>query len=260
MEIEYDKLPAALDGFTVAHISDLHLKSFIGHRDKLVQVFDSINSYEPDIIVNTGDFVTFLWNEMEAFTVLLGSLHARYGVYAIPGNHDTGLYSKEYNGGNYDEHLGIIRKMLENSHHTFLNDTSIFITVDSLTVSLTGIVTYGMVPDLYYGDTEGAFEGTVNSDFNILLSHDPNHWLREIQYRDDIELTLSGHTHGMQTGILLPGFQLSPASILYPAWNGLYGRDNNYLYVNRGLGTIGIPARIGMSPEITIIKIKAGCK
>lgn len=258
MEIEYDGLPATLDGLTIAQISDLHLKSFIRHQDKLVQVFDSINSYKPDIIVNTGDFVTCLWNEMEPFTGILGSLQARYGVYAIPGNHDTGLYSNAYNRENCDEHLDIIRKMLEHSYHTCLNDTSILISIDSLTVSLTGIVTYGMVPDLYYGDTEGALKGTDSADFNILLTHDPNHWLREIQYKDDIELTLSGHTHGMQIGIVLPGFQVSPASLLYPAWNGLYGGNNNFLYVNRGLGTIGVPARIGMSPEITLIRIRAG--
>lgn len=256
IEIEYDSLPPALEGFTIAHISDLHLESFTRHQDKLKMVFDSINSYEPDIIVNTGDFVTFLWDELEPFMGILGSLRAEYGVYAIPGNHDTGLYSDEYHGGNYDEHLGIIREMLEKTRHTYLSDTSVFIHLDSTVLSLSGIVTYGMVPNLYYGDTEGALEGTDSSDFNILLTHDPNHWLNEIQYLDDIELTLSGHTHGMQIGIVLPHFQLSPASILYPAWNGLYGKKNNFLYVNRGLGTIGIHARIGMSPEISLIRLR----
>lgn len=255
IEIEYDNLPAGLHGLSIVHISDLHLVSFKNHREKLIRVFDSINSYAPDIIVNTGDFVSIIYHEIEPFKDILASLHAEYGVYAIPGNHDTGLYSNLYEPGNYDEHLDTIGKILERSNHTYLADTSVVINIDSLTVSITGVVSYGRIPDLYYGDTDSALAGTENSDFIILLSHDPNHWLGEIQYRDDIELTLSGHTHGGQTGIMLPGLKLSPASLLYPAWSGLYGDKNNYLYVNRGLGTIGFPARIGMSPEITIIRI-----
>ncbi|MBS0011683.1 MAG: hypothetical protein KFF49_09760, partial [Bacteroidales bacterium] len=117
--------------------------------------------------------------------------------------------------------------------------------------------TYGSVPRLSYGDTDSALRGTRNSDFRILLSHDPNHWVQDIQERDDIQLTLSGHTHGMQLGIPLNKRRFSPVRLLYPAWNGLYGDANNFLYVNRGLGTIGIPARIGMPPEITIIVLKA---
>jgi len=256
VEINYPSLPPALDGFTIVHISDLHLRSFNKHQDKLISVVDSINSYEPDIIVNTGDFVTFLWTEIEPFNNILASLQSEYGVYAIPGNHDTGMYSADYNRNNYGEHLDIMEDILISLNHTYLEDTSALINIDTLIVSLTGVVTYGRVPDLYYGNVDRAMQGTDNSDFSILLTHDPNHWLQDIKYRNDINLTLAGHTHGMQIGILLPGFKLSPASLLYPAWNGLYGNNNNYLYVNRGLGTLGIPARIGMPPEITIIKIK----
>ncbi len=256
VEINYPSLPPALDGFTIVHISDLHLRSFNKHQDKLISVVDSINSYEPDIIVNTGDFVTFLWTEIEPFNNILASLQSEYGVYAIPGNHDTGMYSADYNRNNYGEHLDIMEDILISLNHTYLEDTSALINIDTLIISLTGVVTYGRVPDLYYGNVDRAMQGTDNSDFSILLTHDPNHWLQDIKYRNDINLTLAGHTHGMQIGILLPGFKLSPASLLYPAWNGLYGNNNNYLYVNRGLGTLGIPARIGMPPEITIIKIK----
>ena len=223
----------------------------------LIPVFDSINSYKPDIIVNTGDFVTLLWAEMEPFTALLGTLEAEYGVYAVPGNHDTGLYSGDYNEDNFDEHLDMIEDMLQLSAHIYLQDTSICISLDTLSISLTGVATYGSVPNLSYGDTDSALRGTRDSDFRILLSHDPNHWVQDIQERDDIKLTLSGHTHGMQLGIPLNKRRFSPARLLYPAWNGLYGGDNNFLYVNRGLGTIGIPARIGMPPEVTIIILKA---
>jgi len=256
IEIEYTELPGGLDGFTIIHISDLHLDSFSKHKDKLITVFDSINSYEPDIIANTGDFVTFLWKEMEPFTEILASMQAGYGVYAIAGNHDTGIYSDEYSSENYAEHLDIMKDMLNKSGHTYLKDTSIVINVDTLSISLTGVLTYGRVPNLHYGDVGMAIKGTDSTDFSILLTHDPNHWIKNIQYRNDIDLTLAGHTHGMQIGIPLPGIKISPARLIYKAWGGLYGQSNNYLYVNRGLGTIGMPVRIGMPPEITIIRIK----
>ena len=255
VEIEYDKLPAGLHGLTIVHISDLHLVSFRNKREKLIQVFDSINSYEPDIIVNTGDFVSIIHHEMEAFTGILASLNAEYGVYAIPGNHDTGLYSKLFDAGNFDEHLDTIGKILERSQHTYLADTSALISIDALSVSIAGVVSYGRIPDIHYGNTDKALAASKNSDFSILLSHDPNHWLNEIRYRNDVDLTLSGHTHGGQVGILMPGLKLSPASLFYPAWSGLYGENNNFLYVNRGLGIVGFPARIGMPPEITIIRL-----
>ena len=255
VEIEYDNLPAALNGLSIVHISDLHLVSFRNHPEKLIQVFDSINSYAPDIIVNTGDFVSIIYHELEPFRDILASLNAEYGVYAIPGNHDTGLYSKLYDAGNFDEHLDTIGNILERSQHIYLADTSALISIDTLSVSIAGVVSYGRIPDIHYGNTDSALAGSKDSDFSILLSHDPNHWLNEIRYRNDVDLTLSGHTHGGQVGILLPGLKLSPASLFYPAWSGLYGENNNYLYVNRGLGIVGFPARIGMPPEITIIRL-----
>ena len=256
IEIEYTGLPAGLDGFTIIHLSDMHLKSFTKHRDKLMPVIDSINSYDPDIIINTGDFVTFLWKEMLPFLDILASMQSEYGVYAIPGNHDTGIYSTEYNLNNFSEHLDIMEDLLDSSGHTYLEDTSIVINIDTIAISLTGVLTYGRVPDLHYGNIDKAMQGSDNSDFSILLTHDPNHWIKNIQYRNDIDLTLAGHTHGTQIGIRLPGIRISPARLIYKAWGGLYGQSNNYLYVNRGLGTIGMPARIGMPPEITVIMIR----
>jgi predicted MPP superfamily phosphohydrolase len=257
IEIEYTGLPPALEGFTIVHISDLHLESFANHRDKLIQVVDSINALEPDIIVNTGDFVTILHGEMEPFMDILGKLRAAYGVYDIPGNHDTGLYSGMYDSDNYSEHMAVIGNMLRGAGHVYLQDSLACIMVDSVRVAVTGVATYGRVPDIYYGDTDRAMQYADSADFRILLSHDPNHWVRDLMKRGDIHLTLSGHTHGMQMGLLLPGVRLSPARLLYPAWYGLYGDDNNYLYVNPGLGTIGMPARIGMPPEITVIKLSS---
>lgn len=256
VEINYPSLPPALDGFTIVHISDLHLKSFNKHHDKLMLVIDSINSYEPDIIVNTGDFVTFLWTEMKTYIDILGSMTAQYGVFAIPGNHDTGIYSEEFSRSNFQEHLDLIGELLSKAKHVYLQNTSYIIRIDTINLSLTGVATYGSTPNLSYGNIDSAMSSNDDVDFSILLTHDPNHWINEIKHRNDINLTLSGHTHGMQIGIILLGLKVSPASLLYPAWNGLYGRENNYLYVNRGLGTIGIPARIGMPPEITIIKLK----
>ncbi len=258
IEICYSVLPEALEGFKIIHISDLHLKSLKNHRNKLKSVIDSINSLDPDIIVNTGDFVTLLYEELMPFSDLLGSLKSNYGIYAIPGNHDTGLYSGKYKPDNFSIHLKKIGDILNEANHTYLDGKSILISLDTTVLSVTGVITYGHIPDIYYGDTDRAMEGTDSADFRILLTHDPNHWIKDIQHRKDIQLTLSGHTHGMQAGILTKKIKLSPARLLFPAWSGLYGSNDNYLYVNRGIGTTGIPARVGMPPEITIITLKSG--
>jgi len=253
-DISYDKLPAELDGFRIIHLSDMHLSSFHNKEDRLREAMEMVNSKNPSIIVYSGDFVTISWKEMSPFTSILASSVSRYGNFAIPGNHDAGTYHPHYS--EEDRAVNVIKmdSLIEDSGYTQLKDSSVLLKVDDASIKIAGVITGGRIPDISFGDLDKAL-GQAEADFTILLSHDPNHWYYEIGSSDAIDLVLSGHTHGAQFGIRIGKFSWSPASWLYPAWGGLYNRDKTYLYVNRGLGTISLPTRIGMPPEITVINL-----
>ena len=256
--IPYNNLPDELNGFKIVQISDLHLSSFYKHKDRLIEVVEEINRIDPDIIVNTGDFVTIAWNEMVPFTDILAGSESKYGNFAIPGNHDAGTYHPYYDDKGKSENVETMKKLIKMAGYTVLSDSHNDISINSSVLRLAGVITTGSIPDIIYGDINKALYDTIPASFTILLTHDPNHWVEDIRYRNDIDLTLSGHTHGMQMGIITRNIKWSPAKKLYPCWNGLYGKNDNYLYVNRGLGTISFPFRIGMPPEITIITLIEG--
>ncbi|MEE4117303.1 MAG: metallophosphoesterase [Marinilabiliaceae bacterium] len=251
--VEIDDLPPALDGFRITHLSDLHLASFRKREDKLRMIYDSISKLECDLIINTGDFVSYNYHEMERFTGILALPRARYGKFAVPGNHDTGYYDKDFRT-RQDRHLEEIRARAEAAGYIWLSDSTAKLIIDSSCVSISGVSISGRIPFIKYGSIEEAMRGAGSADFKIVLSHDPKHWTDELQYLD-IDLTLSGHTHGMQLGLLLPWLKISPASLLFRHWYGLYNNGKSYLYVNRGIGTMGPPIRIGMPPEITLITL-----
>jgi len=257
IEIEYNNLPPELEGFKIVQLSDMHLSSFHRHNKKLRSVIDRISSLDADIVVNTGDFVSFAWNEMDPFTEIISGTKSKYGNFAIPGNHDAGIYHPYYNETERLNNVLKMDKLISDAGYIQIKDSSLIINIDSLKLRIAGLITRGRVPDIIFGDLEAALDKGEDADFTILLSHDPNHWYRELQDSDRIQLTLSGHTHGMQIGLETGAIKWSPAARLYPAWGGLYGNNNNYLYVNRGLGTISLPYRIGMPPEITIITLKS---
>lgn len=254
INLKYDNLPEDLEGFRIVHISDMHLSSFHRNEDRLRDIIKEINSLEPDILINTGDFVTIAWNEIAPFTDILSESGSRYGNFAIPGNHDAGTYHPFYNDLDREQNVRIFDSLLFESGYTQLKDSCVILKIKDARLKIAGVISTGRVPDIIFGDMEKAL-GDKLADFTILLSHDPNHWYYDLQESDKVNLTLSGHTHGMQLGFKIGEFQWSPASFLYPAWNGVYGADNNYLYVNRGLGTISLPFRIGMPPEITVITL-----
>lgn len=254
IEIEYDNLPEDLQGLKIVQLSDMHLSSFHNHESRLGKVLDEINLIKPDIIVNTGDFVTIAWNELAPFTGILGKSESRYGNFAIPGNHDAGTYHPFYSEMDKDLNVKKMDSLFIESGYTQLKDSCVILNIKDSRLKIAGVITLGTIPDIIFGDLDKAL-GDQQSDFTILLSHDPNHWYNELQNKSTINLTLSGHTHGGQFGIRMGKLKWSPASLLYPAWNGLYGGNNNYLYVNRGLGTISLPARIGMPPEVTVITL-----
>jgi hypothetical protein len=255
--IKIENLNEALDNLRIVQISDLHLAGFYRHRKKIAAVVDEINSLKPDLIVNTGDFISYGWREFDGFDTILSKAESRYGNFAILGNHDMGTY---YPGSSQEGRRAIalkVNELAEASGYTVLNDESVIIDIKGSQVALIGVETYGRHPDIIHGNLQKAAAGTDSAGFKILLAHDPNQWKKDVAGKTGIDLTLSGHTHGMQIGIVTKKFRWSPSKYFYPEWHGLFSEGSQHLYVNRGLGVMGVPFRIWMPPEITVITLVA---
>jgi len=245
-----------LDGLKIVQLSDMHLAGYYHHSAVLRKVMDRVNSYEPDLILNTGDFVTYGWREFDRFDTVLSVARSRYGNYAILGNHDFGTYHPFFTEADRANNVLILNNMITASGYKVLNDEHTKIKIGDSNIGLIGIITMGRHPDIVHGDLGKATSGLEGVDLKILLSHDPNHWELAVKGKTDIDITLSGHTHGMQMGILTKKVRWSPSKYFYPHWNGLYSEGKQFHYVNRGLGLLAIPFRIWMPPEITIITLK----
>ena len=255
--LEFDDLPKEFDGLKVVQFSDFHA----GSLDDIEAVklgLETIQNLAPDLILFTGDLVNNTSEEFDKFIPYLKALSAPLGKFAILGNHDYGLYYKwesdeakaqnEQRIRNHHDSIGF--NLLENQNRT--------IEKNGAKINLLGVENWGRPPFPPKGNLDKAKEGIVDNTFNLLLSHDPHHW-EDIVLNDSqhIHLTLSGHTHGMQMGIELPGWKWSPISLRYKNWAGLYQEKGQYLYVNRGFGHIGFPGRVGIKPEITFLELKS---
>jgi predicted MPP superfamily phosphohydrolase len=245
-----------LDGLKIVQLSDMHLACFYHHRKLLQKVMDKVNSYKPDLILNTGDFITFGWREFDRNDTIISKAISKYGNYAVMGNHDFGTYHPFFTEADIDNNVLIINKLIKSSGYQVLNNEYTKVKIGEAKIALIGITTKGRHPHILHGDLEEAISGLDSVDLKILLSHDPNQWEEEVTGKTDIDITLSGHTHGMQMGILTKRFKWSPSKYFYPHWNGLFTDGNQFQYVNRGLGVLAIPFRIWMPPEITIITLK----
>lgn len=256
--VRLKNLDPSLDGLVIAQLSDLHLSSFFRHPGRLDDVMKRIEKYQPDLIINTGDFVTVGSREFTGFDTILSKYRGRYGNYAILGNHDMGTYFPP--GEKEEKRMTpvLMDSLISASGYRVLNDENDIIDIHGVKVAVMGITTSGRHPRIIHGDIGKAISGTGSAGLKILLCHDPNQWDSEVAGRTDIQLSLAGHTHGMQIGIITRKYRWSPAAYYYPRWNGLYSEGNQYLYVNRGLGVLGIPFRLGMPPEITIITLRTG--
>jgi predicted MPP superfamily phosphohydrolase len=244
-----------LEGLTIVQLSDLHLACFHRHKGELVKVMEKVNSYKPDILINTGDFVNYGWREFDRSDTILSIAKGRLGNFAVIGNHDIGTYNPDFNEADRDTNLVRMNELIKASGYKVLNDENTYINVGDARVAIIGVITKGRHPHMIHGNLIKANEGTDSADFRILVSHDPNQWEKDVVGKTRIELTFAGHTHGMQIGILTKWFKWSPVQYFYPRWNGLYSNGNQYLYVNRGLGVLAIPFRIWMPPEISVIKL-----
>lgn len=264
LNFRYENVPVGikglhpdLEGLKIVQISDLHLAGFYHHPEAFRKVIEKINSLNPDIVINTGDFITIGWREFGRNDTVLAKSSSRYGNFAIMGNHDAGAYNPDFTPADLGNHMLIMNNLVKASGYTILNDESTKVKVGNATIGITGVTTGGRHPYITHGNIEKASAGTDSTDLRILLTHDPNHWLEAVSGKHpEIGLTLSGHTHGMQLGIMTRKFRWSPSKYFYPHWNGMYNEGGQLHYVNRGLGVLAIPFRIWMPPEITILTLR----
>lgn len=255
MSLYFKNLPPAFDGFRVLQISDWHIGSFVGNGRRIEDAVKLISEQKADLILFTGDLVNNIASEVDEFIPSLKKINAKYGVYSILGNHDYGEYVDWKSEEDWKNNMIKLAENQEKIGFKLLKNENVKIEKDNDQIAVIGLENWGLPPFPQYGDLAKAQKGTENIDFKILMSHDPSHWDAEVINKAKIDLTLSGHTHGMQFGINIPGIKWSPVKWKYPRWAGLYGEGCQKLYVNVGIGYIGFPGRIGFYPEITVFKL-----
>ena len=257
VKLKFPNLPMAFHGFRIVQLSDIHIGSFVSTRP-LERAIRMVREENPDVIFFTGDLVNDIAKETDMFMEVLPELRAPHGVYSILGNHDYGDYFLWDNLHVKRANLNRLKEIHKNLGWKLLLNENTVIEREGDSIALIGVENWSRFKRfIRYGDMKKAYTGSENFPFKILLSHDPSHWDTEItaDYKE-VDLTLSGHTHGMQMGVEIPGFKWSPVQYFYKHWAGLYQQGGQYLYVNRGLGFIGYPGRVGILPEITVIELE----
>jgi len=253
-KIKLPNLPASFKGFKIVQISDMHLGSWASEKP-LEQAVEKINEMNPDLVLFTGDLVNYATKEAFRFEDTLKKLKAKFGVFAILGNHDYGDYVSWPTAEAKKENMNELYNLFNRLNWKLLNNANQVFEIDKGKLALLGVENWGANPRFpKYGNIDEAISGTEDADVRILMTHDPTHWDKVIvPEKFPVDLSLSGHTHGFQFGIEIPGIKWSPAQWMYKHWAGLYTDEQTgrYLYVNRGLGVIGYPGRIGILPEIT---------
>lgn len=254
--LSYGNLPAAFKGLKIVHISDIHSGSLMDKKAVLRGV-EKIMEEKPDLILFTGDLVNNTSHEMEGYMDVFNRLNAPMGVYSTLGNHDYGDYVQWNSSDEKKANLEKMKQIHGELGWRLLMNEHIVLERGEDKIALIGIENWSAKARFpKYGNMEKAYAGAGAYPFKILMSHDPSHWDAEVRTKySDIDLMLSGHTHGMQFGVELPGFKWSPVQYVYEQWAGLYEKDAQKLYVNRGYGFIGYPGRVGILPEITVLEL-----
>ncbi len=255
--LEFDDLPDAFDGYTITQLSDIHSGSFDNHH-KVEYAVNLANEQKSDVILFTGDLVNNIASEMDNWKDTFSKLTARDGVFSVLGNHDYGDYVKWDNEVDKAENLQKLKVIQKEMGWNLLLNENRYLQKDNQKIALVGVENWGENGFKQAGDLDKACEGIADNDFKILMSHDPSHWQAKVkQDPRHFHLTLSGHTHGMQFGIEIPGIlKWSPIQYRYKNWAGIYEEFGRYINVNRGFGFLGYPGRVGIWPEITVIKLK----
>lgn len=256
IELEFAGLPKKYDNLKVLHISDTHLGGFMKSKQIMNQVARETEKLRPDMIFFTGDLVNNFSSELEGWKSIFQKITENKPSYAILGNHDYGNYS---NWNSESDKIGNFNQIV-NAHKDFgfrlLNNENVKLKSGEDSIYVIGVENWGHPPFPQYANLEQAMNGVPANAFKILMTHDPSHWDHVIKNRGDVQLTLSGHTHGMQWGIVKAGISFSLSYFVRQNWGGIYKYENSYLYVNTGLGTVGIPWRINMPAEMTAIILK----
>ena len=259
-ELEFDDLPDAFIGYTITQISDIHSGSFDKESslDNISYAVDLVNKQNSDVILFTGDLVNNVTDEMKSWKSLFSTLNARDGVFSVLGNHDYGDYMEWDSNEAKTKNLSDLIDLQKSMGWDLLLNEHRYLERNGERIALIGVENWGAGRFKKAGDLDKACEGISNDDFKILMSHDPSHWKEKVKTDDrHFHLTLSGHTHGMQFGIEIPGLiKWSPVKYRYEYWAGIYEEFGKYLNVNRGFGYIGYPGRVGIWPEISVIKLK----
>lgn len=257
-QLEFDDLPPAFDGYQITQISDIHSGSF-DNRERIEYAVNLINQQKSDLICFTGDMVNNKAEEMLPWASLFAKLQAKDGKFSILGNHDYGDYISWSTEEEKSQNLKILIDLQKDMGFDLLLNENRYLEKDGERLALIGVENWGRGGFKKAGDLKKATAGINPEDFKILLSHDPSHWEDKV-LTDDLHyhLTLSGHTHGMQFGIEIPGIvKWSPVKWRYKYWAGLYEEMGQLINVNRGFGFIGYPGRVGIWPEITVITLKS---
>jgi len=255
--LNFPDLPKGFDGIKIVQISDIHSGSFNGPR-QLENALSLIDDQGADLIFFTGDLVNDRSVEAEDLGTVFEKIQAPMGVYSILGNHDYGDYIRWNSMEEKRQNLERLKNLQKEFGWKLLANSNTYLERNGSRIGLVGVENWSRSQRFKkYGDMKTATENFSPEAFNILLSHDPSHWNAEItsQYKY-VDLTLSGHTHGMQYGIEIPGFRWSPVQYVYDQWADLYTQEKQNIYVNRGLGFIGYPGRVGILPEITVFELR----
>lgn len=249
-------LPKSFDGLKIAQISDIHSGSFY-NKTAVKRGVEMLMKEAADVVFFTGDLVNNQATEVEDYLDVFGEITAPMGVFSVLGNHDYGDYiswdSEEEKRQNLVDLKAAHGKM---GWRLLLNENEV-LEKEGEQIAIIGVENWGTKGFVQHGDLKKAHEGVENTPVKLLLSHDPSHWNEQVK-DTNIDITFSGHTHGMQFGVEIAGLKWSPIKYRYPQWAGLYQDGEQYLYVNRGFGYLGYPGRIGMSPEITVLELHRG--
>jgi len=256
-QIEFADLPVEFDGFKILQISDLHSGSFDDSK-KIEYAVDLINQQDFDLCLFTGDIVNAKATEFIPWINTFKAIKTPvYGKYSVLGNHDYGEYINWPSEAEKKSNFNAIKNLHDQIDFTLLNNQNVILKKGNSKIAIVGVENWGK-KFKKVGDLNAASKGLLSEDFKILMSHDPSHWEYEVKnHPSNFQLTLSGHTHGLQFGIEIPGFiKWSPIQYVYKQWAGLYKHLNRYVYVNRGFGFHAFPGRVGIWPEISVLEIK----
>jgi len=257
--LKFDNLPATFNGFKIVHFSDVHSGSFT-NKKAVIHGVEKIMAQNADLIIFSGDLVNDKATEMKEYMDVFSKVKAPMGVYSTFGNHDYGDYvSWPQDGITKEQNLANLVKIHAELGWRLMMDEHVSIEKNGEQIALIGVQNWSSKARFpKYGNLPKAYAGVEKYPFKILISHDPSHWDAQVRPEfGDIDLTLSGHTHGMQFGVDIPGFKWSPVQYVYKEWDGLYEEGKQKLYVNPGYGFIGYPGRVGIMPEITVIEFES---